>query len=317
MSSFQVSVAVITYNQAPYVGQALRSILSQKTSLDFEVVVGDDASTDGTRAILEDLARQDPRVRLQLRDSNVGANRNFREVFAACKGKYVAVLEGDDFWIDPEKLQKQVDFLESSPACTVVGAITRVEKDGTLLHFLPEPDMVRFTKDRLGSAEDFIRCHYIHTSSVMFRNVFGGQIPDFGKIRAGDRLLLLLHAERGKIGFLHEEMSVYRQVSGGIYVGIDEIQRLQFDVQSYSEMKRFLRPELSSYLDVELVHYRGMLVSRLEQKGRFPEARQQLTRMWAGKWMALPFGYFAKMNLRLLAPGLFGRLKGRFRAKRD
>ena len=116
----KVSVCVITYNQERYVIQAVEGALTQEADFDFEVVVGDDASSDGTPEILRDLqVRYPDRLRLILREKNIGPARNFLDVLGACRGEYVAILDGDDYWTSPEKLQKQADALDADPTLAI------------------------------------------------------------------------------------------------------------------------------------------------------------------------------------------------------
>ena len=115
-SQLLVSVAVITYNHEKYIRQALDSILMQQTVFDFEIVIGEDCSTDNTREIIQSYQIKYPeRIKLVTSESNVGPMPNVVRTYKACRGKYIAVLEGDDYWIDPLKLEKQVDLLEANP----------------------------------------------------------------------------------------------------------------------------------------------------------------------------------------------------------
>ena len=108
-----VSVCVTAYNHAPYIAQALESILAQRTSFGVEIVVGDDCSGDGTAEIVSHYVAQYPdRVRLITGERNVGMRANYRRVVEACRGEYVAMCDGDDYWCDEEKLQRQVEVLE-------------------------------------------------------------------------------------------------------------------------------------------------------------------------------------------------------------
>jgi glycosyltransferase involved in cell wall biosynthesis len=111
-----VSVLSITYNHAPYIAHAIESFLSQQTTFPFEIVIGEDYSTDETREIVLDFARRYPHmIRVVISERNVGVVPNFLRTFAACRGKYVAMCEGDDYWHHPQKLQRQIDFLEENP----------------------------------------------------------------------------------------------------------------------------------------------------------------------------------------------------------
>src|ERR1700683_2854968 len=112
----KVSVLIVTYNQECYIGQAIESVLAQKVNFDYEIIIGDDCSTDGTRSLITEFQRLRPdRIKAILRDRNIGANRNVAGVAAASRGQYAAFLEGDDYWTATDKLQKQVDFLDAHP----------------------------------------------------------------------------------------------------------------------------------------------------------------------------------------------------------
>ena len=113
-----VSVCMTTYNHEAYLRRAIESVLEQQTSFGVEIVLGEDCSTDGTRALCEAYAARYPeRIRLVTSAENVGWRANYRRTFEACRGRYVAYLDGDDWWCDPHKLQRQVERLEADPAC--------------------------------------------------------------------------------------------------------------------------------------------------------------------------------------------------------
>ena len=114
---YKLSVILITYNHGPYIEKALKSVLDQETDFPFEVVVGDDCSTDETQDIIRRIAGENPDVKLNFRSENTGGRPtlNVYETTKKCTGEYLAYLEGDDFWTDTHKLQRQVDFLESHP----------------------------------------------------------------------------------------------------------------------------------------------------------------------------------------------------------
>lgn len=109
----KVSVIVATYNQEKYIEKTLNSIVSQKCSFAYEVLVGDDASKDNTGTIVREFAKKYPdRIHAIVREKNLGAFRNIYDLVKSAKGEYIAFVEGDDYWIDEAKLQKQVDFLD-------------------------------------------------------------------------------------------------------------------------------------------------------------------------------------------------------------
>lgn len=116
-----VSIKMITYNHAAFIGQAIESVLQQKTTFPFELVIGEDCSTDGTREAVFEYQKKNPDIiRVITSDRNVGMKNNGLRTLNACRGKYIAFCEGDDYWQSPHKLQKQVDYLERHPECGLV-----------------------------------------------------------------------------------------------------------------------------------------------------------------------------------------------------
>ena len=112
----RLSVAMITYNHERFIAQALESVLAQRVNFDYEIIVGEDCSTDGTRAIVMDFHRRYPGgIVPLLREKNIGGARNIELTLAACRGHYLAMSEGDDYWTCEDKLQRQVDFLDANP----------------------------------------------------------------------------------------------------------------------------------------------------------------------------------------------------------
>ena len=218
-----VSIFCITYNQKNFIAQALDSFVMQKTNFPFEIVVGDDASTDGTAEIIAQYAAQySELIKPIYHAQNTGGHQNSIDVANKCSGKYVALCEGDDYWTDEYKLQKQVDFLESHPECTICFHPVNVhyETKEKCDEFFPTPRM-RFNKTTL-ELVDLLKRNFIQTNSVMYRWRFNKKetfeslwpIKDF---LPGDWYLHLLHAEIGKIGFLPDIMSVYRKHTNGIW----------------------------------------------------------------------------------------------------
>jgi glycosyltransferase involved in cell wall biosynthesis len=141
----KLSVAILTYNQEKYIRQCLDSVLMQKVGLEYEIVVGDDASSDGTQDVLQEYAAKcSGKFVLLLSERNEGISKNYKKVLSACKGEYIALCEGDDFWTDAHKLQTQVNFLEKHPGYGFVGTYnTLLFPDGTVkddpYDYFPEP----------------------------------------------------------------------------------------------------------------------------------------------------------------------------------
>jgi glycosyltransferase involved in cell wall biosynthesis len=219
----KVSVCVVTYNHERYIAQALESALCQHTTFQFEIVIGEDCSTDRTREILNDLATKHPDIiRLRLAPRNQGASRNFAQTFADCRGQYVIILEGDDYWTSPNKLQAQVDALDAHPDWAICfhPALCIYEDDAAGPPRTPE----HWDRSEV-TIRDLFAQNFMATSSVMFRNRLFGTLPDwFVDVGIGDWALHILNADHGKIGFLPDEMSAYRIHAGGIFscLSLDE-----------------------------------------------------------------------------------------------
>ncbi|MCJ2058663.1 glycosyltransferase [Methylobacterium sp. J-048] len=210
-----VSVLCITYNQARFIRQTLDSILGQVTDFPFELLVGDDRSSDGTAEIIADYAARHPNLVAVLRSENLGPNKNFADLTARARGEYVAICEGDDYWTDSSKLQRQVEFLRANPEFTLCFHPVRVlyeDMPGVEeiypKHSSPQP-----------SLSDLVAHNFVQTNSVLYRWRYHGEEPfrlDEG-IAPGDWYVHLMHAEVGRIGFLPQVMAVYRKHAAGMW----------------------------------------------------------------------------------------------------
>ena len=171
----EVSVAVITYNMSEYLQQLLDSIISQRVSFLYEVIIDDDCSSDDTRKILKDYQKKYPNIiKLSLRNENVGGSRNMYGVLQQCKGKYIAILEGDDYWDDENKLQYQYDFMEKHPEYIGMYCNSWVEKAKNSLSGKKRRKM---NEARVFSFKDFMNLNFYDrlpnsTDTAFFRNIF-------------------------------------------------------------------------------------------------------------------------------------------------
>jgi glycosyltransferase involved in cell wall biosynthesis len=220
----KLSVCVPVYNHAKYIGQMLEGALMQQTSFPFEIVIGDDASTDGTQDIIRAYSEKHPgRIRAFLHEVNQGPTQprefagrnNVLGLLKACQGEYVAMCEGDDYWTDPMKLQKQVDFLDRHSdfaICHHNAAV--IYEDGSPGHLFNGPD-----QQSTSTIENVLEDRwFMATASWVYRNYFlTEEFADWhAKAASGDWALLIQLAAHGKIGYLPETMSVYRKHSAGL-----------------------------------------------------------------------------------------------------
>lgn len=231
-----VSISCITYNHVEYIRQCLDGFLMQKCDFAFEVLIHDDASIDGTQEIIKEYQEKYPNIiKPILREENLyskgerGFNGRFN--FTRAEGKYIAMCEGDDYWTDPLKLQKQVNFLKTNPdffACFHHRKIKR--KDGVLI-----PGRIKkkdFTKDTTLVGGDIIETS-IPTLSLMLHN----DLDDYIKlgtqnILGGDVLLRSFISTKGKVRYLHFQGGVYRKHDGGVFSSLKRLDALYKSIET-------------------------------------------------------------------------------------
>jgi glycosyltransferase involved in cell wall biosynthesis len=232
-----VSVAMTTYNHKEYIAEALESALFQKTDFNFEIIIGEDNSSDGTREIVQTFFKNHPeRIIPIFQTYNIGGNANFESVLNRCRGKYITILEGDDYWTSPLKLQKQFDFLENNPdystcfhnAKTIQG--TNKKKSW---------NYCEFNEDQSFSLTDILKRNFIPTASSMFRNYINEDfLSRLRIVKADDWFIHVFNAEKGKIFYINECMSVYRSHSNGQWAGLNKNERIRFGINTIFEMNR-------------------------------------------------------------------------------
>ena len=213
----KVSVSMITYNHEKFIAQAVESVLMQKANFEYELVIGEDCSTDNTRQILLEYQKKYPdKIRLLLPEKNLGMQKNAINTLQASRGQYIAALEGDDYWTDPLKLQKQVDFLEANPDFAICfHNVAIINEDYPERNRLNNDDLTPeiSTLDNLLEGNN-----YIATCSAVIKTNLIQNLPDwFTSLPFGDYALYLIAARHGKIKYINNVMSVYRIHPGGIH----------------------------------------------------------------------------------------------------
>lgn len=211
-----VTIHCVTFNHEKFLRETLDSFLMQKTTFSFEVIIHDDLSTDGTRDIIKEYKKKYPNIIKPFLEKqnqfSLGKDDFIKKMFLLSKGKYIAQCEGDDFWTDENKLQKQVDFLEKHADYALCFHPVKVFfQDGKKEPYIfPEGKAKKdFTLDKL------LQANFIQSNSVLFRTV------KYEDIKTGitpyDWYMLLYHAQFGKIGFINEVMSAYRRHDKGMW----------------------------------------------------------------------------------------------------
>jgi len=206
-----LSVCIITYNHKNYISKAIDSALNQITSFDYQIIIADDCSNDGTREILLAFKEKYPeKIELILQEKNIGPAKNWMDLLSSASSKYISYFEGDDYWLDMHKLQKQIDFLESNNDCGLVYSKSSIEIEGII-------------KDQtIGSGYQFFNLfefNLIPTLTVMFRSehFISFKMKFYKKIvtwKIGDYPLWIWISLNSKIHFLESTTAVHRVVTG-------------------------------------------------------------------------------------------------------
>ncbi len=209
-----VSVVMLVYNHAAYLSEALNSILTQKTNFAFELVIGEDCSTDNSREILDSWQKKYPNIiRIISSSENVGMVENFCRVFTRCKGKYIAFCEGDDYWCDPEKLQRQVDVFENDPKVAMVYSRVGVQQGTHIRHGQLYGNGYPIYHDFWRAIIDG-RC-FVNTVSCMIRaedalKLQNNQLLLCTAAPSCDTMLFLQASMSGHTVLLNRETAIYR-----------------------------------------------------------------------------------------------------------
>ena len=216
----KLSVVFITYNHEPFIKEALDSVLMQEVDFPYEIVVGEDCSTDCTRDILREYDREHPGLfKLLFRDKNLGApTRNVYETAMACRGEYLAFLEGDDYWTVPYKLQRQVDFLDSHPEYMgTTAGLKIINERGELSHHAAKEALYNWSGDY--SFEDYKKAGPWpgQTASNVCRNFFHNGKLDYSILYRAhdfidDGIIFLFILLQGKIFRFDEVMTAHRVI---------------------------------------------------------------------------------------------------------
>lgn len=213
----KISIIIAVYNHEKYVEQTINSVLEQKTDYEIEVFVGEDCSTDRSREVLMALENKCPKhFHFIYRDKNVGAKKNFKDLFSRITGDYFIILEGDDYWIYPYKLQKQVEFLESHKEYVLCSHNTIVVDENSNNTDIDYPEC----KDN-----DYTLYHFRQgllpgqTATNLYRNYYKIKGFDYSleniPFTAGDRRRAFQCATQGKVHCIQEKWSAYRYITNG------------------------------------------------------------------------------------------------------
>ncbi|MCK9216989.1 MAG: glycosyltransferase [Firmicutes bacterium] len=256
----KISVCVITYNHEKYIRDAIESILAQNVLNDLEIVICDDNSNDGTYRICKSYLNKFPSIiKLYKNNNNIGAIPNWVKALELCSGEYIAICEGDDYWIDPLKLQKQVDFLEANKEYSFCFHNTIV-----LFENKDHPPYLinKKTQKETLLLQDIINKWPIATASIVFKSE-KLKIPSwYSSVYSGDYFLGLLLASKGPIGYIDKVMSVYRKqpTSLSYDTSISEIYRNEKLIEGFENLNQELEFKYE-----KIIHNRILAVKKINK----------------------------------------------------
>lgn len=275
----KVSVIVHTYNHEKYIRQTLDSILNQQVNFDYEVIIGDDASPDSTPQIIQEYQSRFPEIiKPMLHPKNLGGygKNNTLATLAVCQGQYIAAMDGDDYWTNPLKLQKQVDFLDNNSdfvAC-FHNALIHFEDGSAPDEYVNNENqrVVTTIEDLVGEDEVW----YMATSAVMFRNGIMKEYPKwFHESKSGDIPRYILLGKHGKFFYINELMSVYRKNNGGMSFtdGKQDAEFLYNRIGMYKGIDGELDYKYHQTINKNIARYYLMLANSIQHGDNFIKSR--------------------------------------------
>lgn len=230
----KVVVAITTFNLEKYIEQALDSVLMQKTTFKYKIIVADDCSSDNTLHILHNYQKKYPeKIEVLSADKNLGSLANSNRIFDGLECEYFTFLDGDDYWVSDDRLQRQVDFLDKNPTFMMCAGNTQFLRNEKLADFVVD-------KHRLGktySFDDMLHDNmpFFHTSSILIRNtIFIDGLPQCyvdavntfeNCALRGEDFRRILHLERGPLYAFNDTLSVYRIHENGVWQGSSSTRR--------------------------------------------------------------------------------------------
>lgn len=279
-----VSVCITTYNHADFIAEAIEGVLMQETDFPYEIIIAEDNSTDGTREIVRDYQKRRPdTIRLRLATENLySKNKRYPAIGArnAARGKYIAQCEGDDYWTDPKKLQKQADFLESHPDCTVCYTAAEIldDESGEILQGVRRPEKVQ----EVYSLEYVLRRNPFSYATAFYRRRLCEELPSWFFVGlAGDYCLLVLCAREGDIGYIDEKCAVHRRHEGGVHSSLDLLKKIDRAVEVREAILPNLGPSHRHVLGAKIYsfHRRGLRIAM--DRANAADVRRYARRCWA------------------------------------
>ena len=299
-----VSVKMITYNHRPYIAQAIEGVVKQETAYPFELIIGEDCSTDGTMEIVLEYQKKCPDIiRVITSDKNVGAKKNGYRTAKACRGKYVAFCEGDDYWHRYDKLKLQVEYLEAHPECGLVYSDYDrhfVELQKTVKNYnrykkrnLPvNPSIADFVIGRGGIGAGLMSCTVMVRRNLLDQIVKSDPIlHDESEFLMGDTQKWAEISNISKVHYIDEALSTYNILNESASKSRSRKRRLVFKI-SAEEMRLYLCEKYGLSKEIRRVPERKWCIYTFELA--FLERDLRLANIIMNRCHKLPFKYVIK-----------------------
>jgi glycosyltransferase involved in cell wall biosynthesis len=262
---------MITYNHEKFIAEAIEGVLMQKTDFPIELIIGEDCSTDRTREICIAYQQQYPGIiKLQLPETNKGMTRNFIENMQAAQGKYIALCEGDDYWTDPQKLQKQVDFLEANPGYNLCCHRYKIYNEANKT-WTNDYVYKLFQKNQEGISFDNSLNLYIWFTKTMTM-LFKHKAIDFEILNRYTYMRdvhLCYHLLKGSKGYcMNFNAAVYRRHGGGVFSAINSISQRRLNYLIKTELYKYNKEDIDLRKNLSLVRENYFDLIRIQVMGR-------------------------------------------------
>jgi glycosyltransferase involved in cell wall biosynthesis len=279
----KLNVVLVTYNHSQFIIESLHSILSQKTDFDFNILIVDDKSTDDT---LERIKRCEKETKIPFcyleSSKNLGITKNYQRAFRACDAEYIAVMEGDDIWTDPCRLQKHVDFLDHHYECTM-SFNQYIVGDFEKSKYYVQPSFSCEKGYQFLTSRDIVKDNLIgNFSTCVYRKTAIDTLPEsLFDMTSYDWITNIMVGKSGMIGYLTNVMSIYRIHSGGVWSGQKEAENIRNTIarideyneftdhlfeKEFDEHKSRLKERLVTGKPMQLVHSSGFSKFKLAMK---------------------------------------------------
>jgi glycosyltransferase involved in cell wall biosynthesis len=311
VSDPMVSVVTITYNHELFIEETIQGVIAQKCAFPIELIIGEDKSTDKTLEICLRYQRKYPAIiRVITSDENVGVNLNFFRVLGRARGKYIALCEGDDYWIDPAKLSKQVALMESSSSTVLCGAKVIAMSAMRKIEYGPEKQQEKYSLlDVLNSGGLF------HTSTYLIRASAMVTPKQVYTIEYLDYFLQAVLATQGHLKCLSDITSVYREHPGGISSGRPLTAHYERNIAVYQSLLEVLDDRYVSLLNNRITLLSSILAHQYAKEGNLAEARKQSRAIFGRLAIADPLRAFL-LAVHLFMPNIYDGVKRvRYRGK--